>query len=265
VTAPVVPVNAFPSVAILVRRDQTPWLRPELVAPWWEIMLVLTVMLGPFIYSSTRYAVTPHASNYISLMLTNHKFLGLIADESLLLAVMFGYLRWRGWKPADFRIRAGWKGTVVASPIAFCAYMANTVTVALLLVVIIAFSPHPHGWQESLRAQSPRILPHSIDVSWFFIYTGSIVNAFLEELVFMGYGFNQFAARRGPLFALMVMVLLRMLLHTYQGPVHMLGIAAFSIVFGLFYWYLRKLWPLILAHALIDIATFSLVKIIFGR
>ena len=81
----------------------------------------------------------------------------------------------------------------------------------------------------------------------------------------MGYAFNQFAARRGPLFALFAMVLLRMLLHTYKGPLDMIGISGMAFTFGLAYIYLRRLWPLILGHACIDILAFSVLKIFFGR
>ena len=98
------------------------------------------------------------------------------------------------------------------------------------------------------------------------IFGESVINAYLEELVFMGYAFNQFAAKRSPLFALLVMVFLRMLLHTYKGPVDMVGIGAFSFAYGLWpYCYLRRLWPLILGHAFTDIVAFSALKFFFGR
>jgi membrane protease YdiL (CAAX protease family) len=244
---------------------KTPWLRPELIAPWWEIVLVLAVMLGPFVYSSTHYVLTNGSDNYLSLMLTNHKFLGLIATESCLLAVMFGYLRWRGWKPSDFRIHLDWMGTVEAPVVALGAFLTNFFVVAVLIFLVLWLAPHPGGMVKAFIGQAPKILPHSIVVSWFFIVAGPFINAFLEELVFMGYGFNQFAAKRGPFFAVGVMVLLRMLLHTYQGPVHVIGIGAFSIFFGLAYWLLRRLWPLIMAHAVINIFSFATIKILFGR
>jgi membrane protease YdiL (CAAX protease family) len=261
---PVAPVNPSSGI-VLGSRDSIPWLRRELIAPWWEIFMVLAFMLGPFVYSSTRYALSVHSNHYISQILTNHKLLGLMATESFELAVMFGYLRWRGWKPSDFKIGINWKGTVVASPIAICAYTAMVVTSQVALLIVIACTPHPAGWQAALKAYTPPIQPHSLDVSWFFIIAGSTLNAFLEELVFMGFAFNQLAAKGGPVFALMTMVLLRLLIHTYQGPANLAGVAALSLVFGLVYRYLRKLWPIILAHAIIDIAVFTLAKIIFGR
>ena len=122
-------------------------------------------------------------------------------------------------------------------------------TVALVIKVGVAVAaPHPHGLAPALLADSPHLRPHSIDVTWAVIFIASIVNAYMEELVFMGYAFNQFAARRGVLAALFGVALLRMLLHTYKGPAEMLGLAAFSFVFGIAYWQLRRLWPLICAQ-----------------
>jgi membrane protease YdiL (CAAX protease family) len=261
-TPPIPRPEGAPGRDLEARRDS--WLRPELVAPWWEVALVLAVMLGPFIYSSTQYAVKNGSTEYISLMLTDKKFLRLMATEALLLTAMFLYLNWRGWKPADFRIRANLRGVVEAPALAFTVYVVNAATVALLMFLVWWWKPQAHGFLAAMAAQSPHIPLHSIKMGWFVMLGGTILNAFLEELVFMGYGFNQFAAKRGPIFALALMVLLRMLLHTYQGPIHVLGIATFSLLFGLVYWSLRRLWPLIMAHALVDSVSFALVKIFFG-
>lgn len=81
----------------------------------------------------------------------------------------------------------------------------------------------------------------------------------------MGYAFNQFAAKRNVASALLGMVVLRMVLHTYKGPIGVLGIAAFSFVFGFAYIKLRRLWPLVLGHILIDVAAFTAFKLLFGR
>jgi membrane protease YdiL (CAAX protease family) len=245
--------------------QRRPWLRPALMAPWWEIALVLVVMLGPFAYSSAYHAIKSTSPDFISQMVSNRAFLHLLIVEGGLLALLLFYLRWRGWTPGDLGIRIDGTGTLLAPLLLIAAGLANIVTAITLRIWVIWAAPHPHGMLAAFTAQAPHIPRHSIEVAWLLIFIGSVVNAFLEEIVFMGYAFNQFAARRGPLFALFGMVFLRMLLHTYKGPLEMLGIASFSFVFGLAYWYLRRLWPLILAHACIDILAFSALKIYFGR
>ena len=93
----------------------------------------------------------------------------------------------------------------------------------------------------------------------------SILNAYFEELVFMGYAFNQFAAKRGPAIALGAVLALRIAVHAYQGFAHAAGIGAVFLIFGLWYWTTRRLGSLIVAHALIDIGSLGLLKAVhFG-
>jgi membrane protease YdiL (CAAX protease family) len=92
-----------------------------------------------------------------------------------------------------------------------------------------------------------------------------ILNAFFEELICTGYLFNQFAAKHGSLFALLLTVLLRMSCHTYQGPVHMLGIGVVFLIYGGWYWYTRNLWTLIFAHAFADFVSAGTLKLLFDH
>jgi membrane protease YdiL (CAAX protease family) len=122
---------------------------------------------------------------------------------------------------------------------------------------------HP-DFLSFITANVPHIKPHSIHVGWIVLISSMILNAFFEELTCMGFFFNQVAARQGPLAALLATVLLRMSCHIYQGPIHMLGIGVVFLIYGLAYWYTKNLWPLILSHALLDLVSTSLVKVIYG-
>ena len=246
-------------------RASAKWLRPELIAPWWEIALVLGVMLGPFAWSAVHFALKGQGTQFLDDLVNTRGLTLNIAAESGLLAVFFFYLRWRGWRPADFKIRIDFAGTVLAAPLMIAAALVNLLTSAVVLVTVAELSPHPHGLAAAILGGAPKVIPHHVDIAWLAIFVGSTVNAYLEELVFMGYAFHQFAAKRNVLFALLVMVFLRMLLHTYKGPVGMLGIGAFSFVYGLTYIKTRRLWPLVLAHNLTDIAVFCVVKLVLGR
>ncbi len=244
------------------------WLRPELIAPWWEISLVLAVMLGPFAYSAVTTGLHGQNLEFIEKLINTRGLLHNTAIESALLALFLFYLRWRGWRPADFKIRIDWLGTVLAVPLGVAAAVANIATAiatALVLVLITLAWYQPRDLFTHLLGNAPMPQLHDVQLSWLVIFVGSIVNAYLEELVFMGYAFHQFAAKRNPLFALLLMVFLRMLLHTYKGPVGVLGISAFSFVFGLAYLKLRRLWALILAHILIDVAAFIAFKLLVSH
>ena len=53
-------------------------------------------------------------------------------------------------------------------------------------------------------------------------------------------------------FAVGVSVLIRLLYHTYQGPMAVAFIFPMGVLFAVAYWRRRALWPLILAHGLFD-------------
>jgi len=61
---------------------------------------------------------------------------------------------------------------------------------------------------------------------------------------------------RGTTFAINVSVVIRLVYHLYQGISGVLSIIPMGLIFG--YWFARKgrLWPLIAAHALLDLVPF---------
>ena len=83
-------------------QSSAPWLRPELVARWWEIVLVLGVMLGPFAWSAINFAIHGADISFIEKIINTRGLLHNTALEAGLLAAFFFYLRWRGWRPTDF-------------------------------------------------------------------------------------------------------------------------------------------------------------------
>jgi len=82
---------------------------------------------------------------------------------------------------------------------------------------------------------------------------------FLEEFIFRGYLLNRIVDLQGrqTKLALMISVagqaIIFGLAHAYQGPVGVFKTGAIGLVFGLAYLAVgRNLWPLIIAHGLID-------------
>jgi membrane protease YdiL (CAAX protease family) len=58
--------------------------------------------------------------------------------------------------------------------------------------------------------------------------------------------------RFGIAIAVNASIALRMSFHLYQGPGAFLGFAVFGLVFTFFYIRTGRLWPLIVAHALLE-------------
>jgi membrane protease YdiL (CAAX protease family) len=138
------------------------------------------------------------------------------------------------------------------------------VTVAVALVFGFLFQTTFKQFHPFVLSHSQHLLPHSIHLGWWSLILAMTLNAFYEEIAFMGYAFNQFAAKRGTTFALVVTVLLRMSFHSYQGPFHVLGIGAVFFLTSLAYCRTRNLWPLILAHIIVDVGMVGFVKIWYG-
>ena len=86
-----------------------------------------------------------------------------------------------------------------------------------------------------------------------------ITAAFLEEFIFRGYLLNRLVDLQGSqtrlawVLAVIGQAIIFGLAHAYQGPVGVLKTGAIGLVFGLAYLAVkRNLWPLIIAHGLID-------------
>jgi membrane protease YdiL (CAAX protease family) len=187
-----------------------------------------------------------------------------MAVESGIFAALLWFLHRRGWTVGDFKIRPTVLSTLQGIPLFVAVLAGNFIVVATLLSVIFLLQLVNPSLRDFFLGNIPHPAPHSIHVGWAVLIGTMVLNAFFEEMTCMGYAFNQFAAKRGPVFALIVTVVLRMACHTYQGPIHMLGIGMVFTIFGLWYWYARNLWPLIAAHAFLDLFSTGLMKIFFG-
>jgi len=243
---------------------RVPWLPPALVAPWKEIFCVVVIIIGVSAWMSALQAWSGSSGHYVSDLLTDRRMVHTLVMESAILGLLFMHLSRLGWRAADFRIKFNWSGSGEGLLLVPGMLVANSVAVAVGFIVLFFFQTDTDHFATFVAANGPHLQPHSIHVSWFAVIPALVFNGFFEEITCMGYAFNQFAAKRGPFFALVLTVMLRMLCHTYQGPVHMLGIGAAFFVSGLVYWWTRNLWPLILAHIIVDLLSFVVVKSMYG-
>ena len=238
------------------------WLRPELVRSWGGFLLVSALLLAFPIGNSTRAALHGSSNRFLELLLNDRHLLDALFWESCVLALFLLYLRLRGWRPSDFRIGLGWNTSGQAVALLVAAWGSSILVVYTLLYLLFRLQPGHPTFLSFLLAFAPKFHGGAIHFNWLLMAVAMVVNAYSEELLFMGYIFNQIAARRGPAVALPVTILLRVACHTYQDPVHLAGIAMLFTVFAVWYWLGRKLWPLILAHILLDMTSFTLVELL---
>ena len=85
----------------------------------------------------------------------------------------------------------------------------------------------------------------------------SFANGWAEEVIVVGFLFTRLRQLRvSPVAAVVASSLLRGIYHLYQGFGAGLGNVAMGLVFGYVYHRTGRLWPLIIAHALIDSVAF---------
>ncbi|MCA1782894.1 MAG: CPBP family intramembrane glutamic endopeptidase [Dermatophilaceae bacterium] len=98
-----------------------------------------------------------------------------------------------------------------------------------------------------------------VDVWWAVpvLVLAAVQNAVLEEVVMIGYLFRRWAqAGWGTWQIIVASALIRGTYHLYQGVGGFVGNAVMGLVFGWLYTRTRRVMPLVIAHALLDIVAF---------
>lgn len=86
----------------------------------------------------------------------------------------------------------------------------------------------------------------------------AVKNALLEEVIVVGYLMTRLRDGGWGMWAVIfTSALLRGTYHLYQGLGQAFGNVLMGVIFGWWYYRTRRLWPLIIAHALIDIVAFA--------
>ncbi|OBF90438.1 CAAX protease [Mycobacterium sp. 852002-51152_SCH6134967] len=94
----------------------------------------------------------------------------------------------------------------------------------------------------------------------------ALANGWAEEVIVVGYLITRLRQLRvSPAAAVVVTSVLRGLYHLYQGFGAGLGNLAMGLVFGYVYLRTGRLWPLIVAHALIDAVAFVGYALLAGH
>jgi hypothetical protein len=164
---------------------------------------------------------------------SNLGMMGLDIYQLLVLALVFLYIgRIRRWPFASFGFQISWRltglGVLLFVP-------AKLIFVSRRIIL----SPNAAGLLAGQIA-----LP--IDI------ISSVITGLFEELMEVGY-IIKVTEKYGIGTAVFISALIRMVLHTYQGAAGMACVFVIGVTFGLVYWKIRQLWPLIVAHILIDI------------
>ena len=104
------------------------------------------------------------------------------------------------------------------------------------------------------------VVPAALNEHWWslpVLVLAALENGFLEEVLMVGWLLTRLRQLRvNPWLAIVASALIRGMYHLYQGGGQALGNVIMGLVFGYVWWRWRRLWPLIIAHTLMDVVAF---------
>lgn len=204
-----------------------------------EVTLIVAIFAGWFIAGSVQAVLL----GFPAVSVSDQQALGIVLIECISFSIAFVVLRARGWKLHDFSLEINWRLTFAGATLAVIAIVTS--------LLIWQLFGRAVGGQEFLRQ-----FEDAIAVSLPVAVLLSVINGAYEEFFLCRYVIDGLA-RFGVSIALGISALIRVTYHLYQGPMGAILVLGFALVVTVYYWRTRALWPVILAHILLDLIALS--------
>jgi membrane protease YdiL (CAAX protease family) len=192
---------------------------------------------GPAVAASLAHLISPQPEAPLDEQHLRH----LLLFEPLVLAILGLFLWARGWTWE--RLGALPKRTDAIAGFALC--IATYGLTVLAWAATEALAP-----QLIAQTRAAPLVQGSFSLGT--VLTLSAVNAIFEELFVCAYLVAALEPMIGVARALSASIALRLLYHLYQGPLAVLVIVPLGLVYTLWFVRTRRLWPLVIAHAVTD-------------
>jgi len=206
--------------------------------PGVEFLVVIMWAFGMPIFTSILSLGQPRGAAVFS----NAALIGTVVFELLVAVGLVWFLYVREWTLEKVGLRVDLRGTLWGVAL-LLAYYALTVL----------FQLAAHALPIDMNALLAQIPKTDGRISMELVFVASAVNGVFEEVFVAGYAITALQQARGMWTAINVSTAVRVMYHLYQGPVAFLTIAPMGLLFGYVYARTRQLWPLIVAHVLLDI------------
>jgi uncharacterized protein len=213
--------------------------------PGVEFLIVLSWAFGMPIFSSILAILGTGAES--ARAFNNETLLSILIFEVVQAAFLVWFLRIRGWTLEKLGLQVTWRGTAWGFVLLPLTYVVTIGAQALAQLIL----PIDHALAIEQYPTASRGL------SMELVFLTSTVNGIFEEVFVAGYIITVLRERRGEWVAINVSTVVRMLYHLYQGPIGIITIVPMGLLYGYTYVRTRQLWPLIVAHVLIDIIGLS--------
>ncbi len=205
-----------------------------------EFLIVVLGAFGLFLLSNLILLFDPSAMASVP-PITNDQLQQTVYYEIVALTVLGAFLRARKWTFERLGIGADLRDTMIGVALMVLVYAIS----AGIQTVAAAVAP-------SMVETAAKLLRVGEPLGIGTVAVTSLVNAVFEEVFVCAYVIAALKEKRGLAVAVNVSVALRVTYHLYQGALGALTIAPIGLLFA--YWYVRsgRLWPVIVAHALLD-------------
>ncbi|MBD9480700.1 type II CAAX endopeptidase family protein [Pseudoxanthomonas sp. PXM02] len=198
-----------------------------------DAFIVSTICFGLFIATSTQAMLAGYPDAEFS---DASNIYGILTELVLAVCALL-YLRARRFDLRPLYPRPDWIGALQG---------------AAIYVVAVALALLATGPLVADDGSAPMVAFSFEGVSLTSTVAFAIVNGTFEEVFLLGVLVRGLKGH-GVLFAAGLSLLVRLLYHTYQGPVGAVSVLAFGLVLTAFYVRTGRLWPVVFAHILGDI------------
>lgn len=203
------------------------------LSPVAELLLVNLICFGPFAVLS----IVGLAERKETIVFDDRRALTILGIELFCGTLALLLLRARGWKLADLGLRITLPHTVGGMVLLF----GSNVVIALFLQLV----------QAASRVNLDAVTSFEPRVTWPVLIALTILNPLYDELLLVAYNVEATRAN-GAAFAITFSAALRFLCSLEQGPIATATILPLGLIFAFVYWRWRAVWPLIVAHAVMD-------------
>lgn len=212
------------------------------LSPNQEFFLVISIAFGWFIFSSLMGFAEFFSGELADdpLATSPEDLYSIMIYETVALLLISGILKTRQWQLWQFNLQVTLRTTLAGIGLAATDFL---IYFAALLLVFEPFFPASNAlYSDEVYA--------TLNVTTTTVF--SLLNGLYEEVLVVGYIYLALAARKGFGFALFTSLSIRLLYHLYQGPIALISVIPMGLLFFYVYARYRRLWPLVVAHMLID-------------
>ena len=208
-----------------------------------EIALVLGTPTALFLASSISWQL--RRPDVRGVLFTDRRLLVTLLIEMVIAALMLRYLSRRGWRPMEVAGAPEPQDVLRGFGLWFAVVTAYAITFLGFYLLVPDFV-RPMQKPQFTGSISPPV-----------VVAAALLNPVFEEFLWLGYAIPALGNRFGLRIAFTVSVVLRVLVHVYQGRLALIAILPLGVIFTWYYLRTKRLWPVVVAHVIVDALALS--------